>query len=302
MISKPVSDPIIIGCGYVGRTLAKQLHAENIKPTCIVSSEDSLAKLQQLQLEARIYNLDTGHTDQQQPLLDEINQDVYYFAPPGTADEQDHRIKHFLELCNTQPPRRIVYISTSGVYGDCGGAWVNETRPTRPITPRAKRRLNAEQQLLAYCRKSHCEYMILRVGGIYGKERLPLHRLKDIKVIDEDEAPFSNRIHVEDLARVCQAAMQSEISDEIFNAADGNPTSMSHYYNSIADHAGLDRPTSIPLAHAEEQLSAAMLSFINESRRLDISKIRKVLKISPQLPTLEVGLKYCFHEGYDAVD
>lgn len=300
MSLKQAATPIIIGCGYVGKTLAKQLMDKQLRPSCIVTSESSLVQLHKLQLEASIYNLDQANNEQSLP--DCSKREVYYFAPPSTVDEQDHRIKKFLSVCKHQPPRRIVYISTSGVYGDCGGQWVNENQPTCPITPRAKRRLDAEQSLLAFCRETECEYIILRVGGIYGKERLPIHRLKDIKVINEDEAPYSNRIHVEDLARVCLAAMQTEVSNEIFNTADGNPTSMSDYYNSIADHAGLPRPTSVPLSQAKQQISAAMLSFINESRRLDISKLRSILKISPQLPTLEVGLKYCFQEGYDAVD
>jgi nucleoside-diphosphate-sugar epimerase len=253
-----------------------------------------------MKLDATIHDLDQKNDKKSLP--DCSKRDVYYFAPPSTIDEQDHRIKKFLNQCRHQAPRRIVYISTSGVYGDCKGQWVDENQPTRPITSRAKRRLDAEQSLLAFCHDTLCEYIILRVGGIYGKERLPIHRLKDIKVINEDEAPYSNRIHVEDLARVCWAAMQAEISNEIFNVADGNPTSMSDYYNSIADHAGLPRPTSVPLSQAKEQLSAAMLSFINESRRLNISKLRSTLKISPQLPTLKDGLKYCFQEGYDAVD
>lgn len=284
----------------MGKTLAKQLIKNEHQPACVVASEKSLSQLHELQLDAHIFNLDQA--DQQQTFPDCSNKDIYYFAPPSTRDAQDHRIDAFLTLCQKQHPRRIVYISTSGVYGDCNGDWVNEEHATDPITPRAKRRLYAEQSLLAFCQQTPCEYMILRVGGIYGKERLPIHRLNDIKVIKENEAPFSNRIHVEDLAQVCFAAMACETPNEIINVTDGNPTTMTDYYNSIADHAGLARPESVPLAQAEEKISAAMLSFIKESRRLDTSKMRSLLKISPQLPTLEIGLKYCFQKGYDTVD
>jgi len=292
--------PIIMGCGYVGKTLAVTLAQQGHNPVCLVASENSLSKLLELKLDAHIFNLD--HVVSQETFPNCTDRDIYYFAPPSTCDEQDHRLDTFLTLCQNQTPRRIVYISTSGVYGDCKGEWVDENQPTQPITPRAKRRLYAEQSLLAFCQTNSCDYIILRVGGIYGKERLPIHRLRDIKVINEEEAPFSNRIHVEDLARVCLAAMQSEICNEIINTADGNPTSMSDYYNKIADYAGLSRPISVPLSQAEEQLSAAMLTFIKESRRLDISKMRSMLKISPQLPTLDIGLKHCFQEGYDTVD
>ena len=162
--------------------------------------------------------------------------------------------------------------------------------------------MHAEQALQQFCHDSHCEFNILRVGGIYGAERLPIKRIPEITVIDLAEAPYSNRIHVEDLARVCIAAMQSNAHNEIINVSDGHPTSMTDYYNRIADHAGIARPKSVPLAQAQEKLSPAMLSFINESRRLTINKMQSLLKVSLQLPTLEIGLNYCFKKVSDDVN
>lgn len=287
-----VTSPLIFGCGYLGRVLADLLVATKQTPHCIVATETSLEKLQAKQLSATLVNFDHELTNNNDLKLS--NRHVYYFIPPSQNDDQDQRIDRFLQLCQNNVPRRIVYISTSGVYGDCQGEWVDENHPTQPITARAKRRLYAEQVLQDFCAHKQCELMILRVGGIYGAERLPIKRIPEITVIDLAEAPFSNRIHVEDLAQVCHAAMHCLTSNEIINVADGHPTSMTDYYNQIADHAGIARPSSVPLAQAAEKLSPAMYSFINESRRLSVDKMHAILKISLQMPTLEIGLKYCF--------
>ena len=226
--------------------------------------------------------------------IDCSGRDVYYFAPPNSNDEQDLRIDNFLRHCGPRPPRRLVYISTSGVYGDCGGAWVDETRALAPITARAKRRAYAEQALIRYCRSSECDYIILRVGGIYGAERLPIARLQNTRVICPQEAPFSNRIHIEDLANICLAAMQSTFKNEIFNVADGHPTSMTDYFYQIADLADLPRPECVPMSEAREKLSPGMYSFVNESRRLSIEKMQRLLHVTLQFPTLKLGLEDCF--------
>lgn len=241
-------------------------------------------------LDAHVLNLDHPISN----LIDPSGRDIYYFAPPHSADDKDIRIDHFLRLCQTKTPRRIVYISTSGVYGNCHGDWVDETRPLAPVTARAKRRVYAEQSLLSFCRQYHSEYMILRVGGIYGPERLPINRLKDTKVICLDEAPYSNRIHISDLANICQAAMQGKSKNEVINVTDGHPSSMTDYFYQIADRAGLPRPECVPMSQAKEKLSPGMLSFINESRRLSTEKMRALLNVNLQFPTLKLGLEDCF--------
>ena len=285
-------ESIILGCGQVGRQLCAQLSNTNNDFYCVVKTQSSIDWLKSLNYQAIAFDLDT-----KQDLPANIRlagNDIYYFVPPSSSDLTDHRIDYFLSLCKTKLPRRIVYISTSGVYGDCGGEWVNENYPVSPTTDRAKRRAYAEQSLINFCLESGCEYNILRVGGIYGPERLPIERLKSITVICPEEAPFSNRIHVSDLAAVCLAAMQSEIHGEIFNVADGHPTSMTDYFYQLADMANIPRPPCVPLALAGEKLSPGMLSFIKESRRLSIEKMNSLLNVTLNFPSLQAGLKDCF--------
>lgn len=284
-------NPLIIGCGYLGRTLGQILiDRQQLAATGVVASEQSYNRLLTMGLDAHILNLD-------QPLskrIDPGGRDVYYFAPPPAVDDKDDRIDHFLRLCRTRIPRRIVYISTSGVYGNCHGDWVDESKPIAPATARAKRRAYAEQSLLKFCQQFFCEYMVLRVGGIYGPERLPINRLTNTKVICLDEAPYSNRIHILDLANICQAAMQSQSKNEVINVADGHPTSMTDYFYQIADAAGLPRPECVPMSQAKEVLSSGMFSFVSESRRLSTEKMHALLNVDLQFPTLKLGLEDCF--------
>ncbi len=283
-----------MGCGHVGKELGKQLLALNQSPLCAVRSTASMAKLLSL-------NLDTVQLDLDLPLtksddIDLTERNIYYFAPPSSNDNKDQRIDRFLQFCSENNPNRILYISTSGVYGDCNGEWVDETSPVAPSTQRAKRRAYAEQSLIRFCQKVDCAFIILRVGGIYGAERLPLRRLQDIKVVCPDEAPYSNRIHVSDLANICRIAMESDVENEIFNVSDGHPTSMTDYFYKIADLAELPRPACVPMSKAKDKLSPGMLSFVNESRRLSIGKMKRLLKIQFQFPTLALGLENCFEK------
>lgn len=283
--------PIIVGCGFLGKHLAKQLQEHQQSPLCIIRSDQSRAALNACGYDTYILDLDETNTT--------INfqfkqRQIYYLAPPSSSDKCDHRLDYFLSLCKESPPSKIVYISTSGVYGDCAGAWVDENQPLAPISDRATRRVYAEKALTSYCQQYHSNYVILRVGGIYGPGRLPVQRLSNLTVVCPQDAPYSNRIHVADLANICRLAMINNIGNEIFNVADGHATTMTDYYYKIADFAGLPRPPCVPMSQAHNKLSASMLSFVKESRRLSTKKLHAQLNINIQFPTLESGLEDCF--------
>ena len=284
---------IIVGCGYLGREVCKLLPDRDVQSLCcVVRTQASAELLHAHALPEKCIDLDQLDDNFDWPELS--HSQLYFFAPPSATDEYDHRMRTFLRLCQHHTPRRIVYISTSGVYGDCQGAWVDENMPCKPLTARAQRRYDAEQALMSFCESASCEYMILRVGGIYGPERLPLTRLQNIKVIDPAQAPYSNRIHISDLAHTCIKAMQAQCHNQVFNVADQMPTSMSDYFIKLADFAGLPAPECVPLAEAHNELSPAMLSFINESRRMRTTKMTQVLKIKLRFPDLHSGLTDCF--------
>ena len=227
------------------------------------------------------------------PTTDQI---IYYFAPPPQQGEDDPRMKNFLGAISLAPlPERIVYISTTGVYGDCKGAWVTEESPVAPTTDRARRRLAAEQALRTWAQEHHIPCVILRISGIYGPGRLPLERLRQgMSVLRRDMAPYSNRIHADDLARVCEAAAAAPGDCAIYNVCDNESSTMSDYFIAVAQHAGLPLPEEIDWQQAEKELSPAMLSYLHESRRIDNSKMLRELNIKLAYPTLKEGLAACF--------
>jgi len=277
----------IIGCGDIGLRVAQlyRLGADSI--TGIVRSKDSAHRCEQAGIAAKIIDLDTEDLPDPDTFKDAF---VYYFAPPA-GKTTDTRIERFLKFSGNTA-RRIVLISTTGVYGDQNGAWVDEATPAKPATDRAGRRLSAENTLKIWAEKYQKEYIILRVPGIYAPDRLPLERLKKrLPIVRESEAPWINRIHADDLAMICKAAMDSKILNTIYNVTDGQPSTMVDYFNQVADYANLPRPPQITLKQAIETLSPGMVSYLKESRRISNKKMLKELNITLQYPSLNEGLK-----------
>lgn len=282
---------LIVGCGDVGRRIARRLRARGAEVLALVRRPASAGRLRESGLEARAVDLDTAL-----PALPTAGADVYYLAPPPAQGEGDPRLRGFLAQAAAAPPRRVVYVSTSGVYGDCRGAVVDESHPPHPQSPRARRRLDAERQLLAWSQNGG-EAVILRVAGIYGPGRLPVERLRrGLPVVCPEQAPPSNRIHAEDLARVCIAAAERGVPGGVYNVADGEGGSMTDYYYAVAERLGLPLPPCIPLAEAAEALGPGMWSFLRESRRLDVSRLRRELGVRLLYPTLAAGLEATLEE------
>lgn len=279
---------LIIGCGDVGRRVGKQLAARGARVVGVTRSEHSAQTPAGHGIEGLALDLDDPGAVARLPLKDAL---VFHFAPPPEQGDTDPRVRRVLEAAHAHPPAHVVYISTSGVYGDCHGAWVREDAPANPCTPRARRRWDAEQQWQAYCRDTGVPVVILRVGGIYGPGRLPVERIrKGLTVICPDEAPWSNRIHADDLARACIAAAERGVAGAVYNAADGHPTTMTDYFYRVADAVGMLRPPCVPLSQAKDKLGPAMLSFIEESRRLDTTRLREELGVELRYPSLAKGL------------
>jgi len=218
---------------------------------------------------------------------------LYYFAPPPAQGSIDTRARQFIKQL-IKAPSRIVLISTTGVYGNCHGQWVNENTALNPGVDRARRRVDAEQQFQSYCREFNIPLVILRVSGIYGPGKLPLKRIKtQTPIVREEDSPFSNRIHTDDLLEICLKAGLSENIEGIFNCADGHPTTMYDYFIKVARAKKLPEPPAITLQQAKTQLSAGMLSYMSESRRIDNQKLLTVFDLSLKYPDLEKGLSSC---------
>lgn len=285
----------IVGCGYVGRRLARDYLDRGIAVRGIVRTPGSRDTLVSEGIYPVVADLDCPGTAKDLCIESPA---CFYLAPPPPQGEQDPRIRHFLDgLCDQPLPERILYVSTSGVYGDCKGAWVDETQALRPATLRARRRADAESALHDWSQHVGKSVVILRVPGIYGPGRLPLERLRrQHPVLREADAPFTNRIHVDDLVAACIAAMERGCPGAAYNVSDGHPSSMTDYFNRIADRAGLPRPPAVSRAEAQTALSPGMLSFLSESKRLVNRRMLSELGVVLKYPSLDAGLEACFRE------
>jgi len=282
---------LIIGCGDVGRRLARRALARGEKVTGVVRQESSARTLRDLGAHAAVVDLDrpVGAHD-----IDWHDAQVFYLAPPPTSGTRDPRMTHLLEALPQVPARRLVYISTTGVYGDCAGHWVDESTPPDPQVDRARRRHDAERQLAQWRGAGNGQVVALRVAGIYGPGKLPLERLRrQVPMIAAADAPWTNRIHVDDLVAVCEAAMRHGQDGEVYNVSDGTPGNMRDYFDRVADLYGLPRAPTISLDEARATLSPGMLSYLGESRRLDNRKMLRELQVALRYPDLASGLADC---------
>lgn len=216
---------------------------------------------------------------------------VLYTVPPSSADESDARLSHLLGKL-TPAPRRFVYISTTGVYGNRDGETVDEETPVNAESGRAKRRVAAEELLRSWGTQQHCDIVILRVPGIYGPGRLGIERIRQgLPAIAERDAGPGNRIHVDDLVNCCGAALSSHAQAGIYNVGDGDYRSSTWFVNELARQLGLESPPTISMAEAEREFSPMRLSFLRESRRVSTNKMRDVLGVTLRYPNAEDGIR-----------
>ncbi len=280
---------LIIGYGDIGRRVARLYKEENYVVTGLARSPGSCKIMKSDNVEPVIADLDDQDSLSGLLLADAL---VFYFAPPPPTGLSDPRMANFLAIVDGKNlPRKIVYISTSGVYGDQAGRLITEKTPPQPGTDRAFRRLNAENQLREFRDQHPVEVVILRVGGIYGPGRLPEQRIRDaIPVLHEELAPKTNRIHADDLARICVAAEKYGRDGEVYNVSDGCDSNMTEYFFQVANHLGLEPPPTVDWDVANSILSKGMLSYLRESRRMDNKKMLTELRITLKYPDLNSGL------------
>jgi nucleoside-diphosphate-sugar epimerase len=195
-------------------------------------------------------------------------------------------------LCQGQArPRRLIYISTSGVYGDCAGARIDETHRLRPTTARARRRVDAERQLRRFGRQNGVCVSILRAPGIYATDRLPLDRLqKGVPALSAEDDVFTNHIHADDLAMLTCAALRFGRANRCYNATDDDEMKMGEYFDLVAERFGLPLAPRIPRSEAQALMSPVQLSFMSESRRLDNLRIKKEFRARLLYPHVADGL------------
>lgn len=280
---------MIIGCGDVALRMAPLLRGRYVL-YALTRTRERFAALRAQGLKPIWGDLDIPDT--LTPLAG-LAHDVVHFAPPPRSGSIDTRTTHLIAALakGKSLPQQLVYISTSGVYGDCHGAVVEETRPLNPQTPRALRRVNAERQLRAWGTRTGVRIALLRAPGIYASDRLPLARLeRGTPAVNVDEDAFVNHIHADDLARIVVAALRRGQPNRSYNAVDDAPQRMGDYFDLVADGFGIPRPPRITRAEAQRVIPESMYSFMKESRQLTNVRIKRELRVMLRYPSVHQGI------------
>jgi nucleoside-diphosphate-sugar epimerase len=281
---------LIIGCGDVGLRVLKML-AGRWRVFVLTSSPARAAELRGAGAVPLCGDLDDALTLTRLAGLADL---VLHLAPPAREGEADLRTRHLLATLARKPPATLVYASTTGVYGDCGGAFIDETRALNPATDRARRRVDAEAQLRAFGRRHGTRISLLRIPGIYARDREgghPRERLaRGTPVLRREDDVYTNHIHADDLAHACLLALLRGLPQRAVNVCDDSQLLMGDYFDLAADLGGLPRPERITRAEATERMSAMQLSFWSESRRLDNARLKLELRLALRYPTPREGL------------
>ena len=275
-LRKPVGLPrlLILGCGDVGMRLLPLLRAR-FRVFAVTSQPARCAQLRAAGAVPIVANLDDRASLRR---LAGLAPYVVHLAPPQSAGLLDRRTRNLAAIL---PERaRLVYVSTSGVYGDCGGATVAETRPVAPANARAKRRVDAEQVLRGWNARRQGRLAILRVPGIYAQDRLPLKRLHEgTPALAAGDDVYTNHIHADDLARIIERALWRGKPGRVYHASDNSELKMADYFDAVADAFALPRPPRLPRAQLQQVVTPMLLSFMSESRRMDNTRIRRELGV-----------------------
>jgi nucleoside-diphosphate-sugar epimerase len=288
--SNSLPDILIVGCGDIGVRVARLEKQTGRKVFGLVRSEEGADRLLGHGIEPVMGTLDDLTSLSDLPSAGKL---VYYFAPPTGGGPFDSRMRSFCQAVGVgQMPAKVVYMSTSGVYGDCGGEWVTEETPLNPQTSRAQRRVDAEATLQKWGQEHSVPVVILRVTGIYGPGRLPLARIQQgHPVLREEESPPTNRIHADDLAIVCLKAAEKAADGDIFNVSDGQPGTMTQYFNLVSELLDLPTLPQVDMEEAKRVMNPMMLSYLTETRRMDNRKMIDQLGVTLKYPNLAAGLK-----------
>lgn len=280
---------LIIGCGDVGLRVAMLLRARHRIYALTRDAEHGAALREQGLMPL------TGDLDQPATLegLAGLAHDVIHLAPPPATGTADTRTAHLIAALGRgrSLPQHFVYISTSGVYGDCSGAVVNETSPLRPRTDRARRRADAERRLREWGARAGVCVSILRVPGIYAADRLPVARIErgTPALLPQDDS-YVNHVHADDLACMVVAALHRGQANRSYNASDDAPQKMGDYFDLVADRFSLPRPPRVARAEARAVLPEMLYSFMSESRRLTNYRVKQELRVRLRYPTVREGI------------
>ncbi len=260
-----IKNLLILGCGYVGEKLAVACLAEGMRVIATTRCAERATVLQQRGVEAVVA---ASPADLPDALLESV--DAVVDSIPLARNEAAIFAVQPLWLpaiaAKLTGVRWAGYLSSTGVYGDAGGAWVDESFVCKPSSARGKERLRAEAAWLNLPLPAE----VFRLAGIYGPGRNILERLRagDYKVVAWQPPHFSSRIHVDDIVAALLAAMRKPRAGRIVNVADDMPLPHVDYVMQVANMIGAPAPLRLSPDEGEKQLSQAALGFFRDNKRV----------------------------------
>ncbi len=277
---------LIVGCGDVGLRVLRLLRGR-VRVIALTSSTYRVDELRAAGALPLWGNLDDAATLGRLAALADW---VLHLAPPPTQGTTDPRTAVLLQaLARSTRVRRIVYGSTSGVYGDAGGARFDESRTTRPATPRARRRVDAEARVRHHGRVFGVNASVLRIPGIYALDRQggdPRERVqRGAPLLADADDVYTNHIHADDLARACVAALFRAAPQRLYHASDDSALKMGEHFDAVADAFGLPRAPRVSREALRAAVSEMQWSFMSESRQLDNTRLHRELRVQLAYPT-----------------
>ncbi|THC45038.1 NAD-dependent epimerase/dehydratase family protein [Massilia sp. Mn16-1_5] len=276
---------LLLGCGDVGMRLLPLL-VPRFRVFAVTRDESRTGELRALGAIPVVADLDRPASLAR---LRGLASRVVHLAPPQTEGALDLRTRRLTAIL--PEGARLVYVSTSGVYGDCKGALIDETRGVAPKNARAARRVDAERVLRAWAMRSAGSVAILRVPGIYAADRLPLRRLREgTPALRAEDDVYTNHIQADDLARIVALALFRGLPGRVYHAADDTRLKMGDYFDLVADAYGLARPPRLAREDLRAAVSPMLLSFMSESRRLDNTRMRRELGVRLRYPDVHRAL------------
>jgi nucleoside-diphosphate-sugar epimerase len=298
----PVMRILLVGCGDIARRLLSLLPTRSLRVYALLRDAGQAAQWRAAGALPLLADLDRPHTLHRLRGLADV---VVHLAPPANDGGRDRRTRHLLAALSRSAkasagkgkqgekslPQRLIYISTTGVYGDCGGAWIDETRRRQPESPRAGRRVDAEDALRRWGARKGVAVTILRTPGIYAADRLPFERLqRGTPALRSEDDVFTNHIHADDLAHAIRAAIRYGRPNRAINVVDDTDQQMADYFDAVADAFALPRPPRLDRETLRQTLSPVQYSFMRESRRIGNARLKRELHLRLCYPTTADGI------------
>lgn len=280
---------LIVGSGDVARRILSRI-VPNARVYALLRNASRAAEWREAGARPVLADLDDRGSLQR---IAGLADSILHLAPPPGEGRHDTRTRNLLAALGKSKslPRRLVYVSTTGVYGDCGGAQIDETCRLNPESARAGRRVDAEHRLRQWGERTGVKVSILRAPGIYAADRLPLERLnKALPALCEADDGYTNHIHADDLAAACIAALRYGGANRVYNVVDDSDLKMAEYFDRVADAFALPRPPRISREEAARTLSPVQMSFMRESRRIGNKRLKTELKLKLTFPNVDVGI------------